>query len=59
MKNFNEIYSNNELISFRVKSLIKNGWLFEDKFLKCTKKSKILITINLLFQKIYKLEITG
>ena len=59
MKNLTIIYSSDEIIKFRINSLINNGWLLEDKFLKCSNKTIILVKINLLFQKIYKLKITG
>ena len=59
LKDLNIIYSNNEIVHHRIKSLINNRWLNEDKFLKCTKKSQILVKINLFFHKIYNLQITG
>jgi len=53
-------YSNKDMIDIRIKSLIKNKWIFtKNSNFNCTNKAIFLVKINLLFLMIFKIKDSG
>ena len=59
-KKLNSIYSYNDLVNQRITLLLKKKWVINNNnVLKCSKKGKLLVKINLFLLKIYRIKNSG
>jgi hypothetical protein len=56
----NSIYSYSDLVNERITLLLKKKWVLNNNnVLKCSKKGKVLVRINLFLLKIYRIKNSG